>query len=92
MITTAYSGMYLGEIIGFSLSGVLIEAHMLVGGQDWGGWPSVFYVFGCAGILWYPYWMYMAYETPSSHPGMSAAELSYIKQGREEMETSKHTP
>lgn len=81
MITTALAGMYIGEIIGFSLSGVLIEAQISINGQDWGGWPSVFYIFGVAGIVWYPYWVYMAYESPDAHPSISAAELKFIKQG-----------
>ena len=43
--------MYMGEIIGFSLAGVLVESTITVGGSDLGGWPSVFYCFGMFGIV-----------------------------------------
>ena len=46
-----------------------------------GGWPSIFYLFGAVGILWYPYWVYMAYEKPEDHPYMSEEEKAYIKLG-----------
>ena len=81
MIATVFSGMYVGEIIGFSLSGVLVDSVIIANGQDIGGWPSVFYVFGIVGILWYPYWTYMAYETPEEHPYMEKEELLLIRQG-----------
>lgn len=82
MISTVYSGMYIGEIIGFSLSGVLVDSEIMIGGQNIGGWPGVFYLFGAIGILWYPYWTYMAYETPEEHEYMTKEELLYIRQGR----------
>lgn len=83
MIATVYSGMYIGEIIGFSLSGVIVEADVMMGGQNVGGWPGVFYLFGTIGILWYPYWLYMAYETPEDHKYMSDSELLLIRRGRD---------
>lgn len=81
MVSTVFSGMYLGEILGFSLSGYLVDSHVMSNGTDIGGWPSVFYVFGLAGVIWYPFWMYMAYETPETHPHMSSEELALIRGG-----------
>jgi hypothetical protein len=82
MIPAMVSGMYMGEIIGFSLSGVLINWDLEMNGQYYGGWQSVFYVFGLSGILWFPYWALFAYESPDVHPKIQKDELDYIKSGK----------
>jgi hypothetical protein len=82
MIPAVASGMYLGEIFGFSLSGVFVETDLQLGDQDWGGWQLVFYVFGLCGILWFPYWAFFAYETPDDHPSISEGEKAYLKEGK----------
>ena len=69
----------MGEIVGFSLSGILIDSEIKIAGTDFGGWPSVFYLFGVMGVVWFPFWAIYAYETPEVHPGVSTAELDYIK-------------
>ncbi len=79
MIATMFSGTYMGEIIGFSLSGALIDCRIMVNGVDLGGWPSVFYFFGLLGVLWFPVWAFYAYENPESHPHISSEELQYIR-------------
>lgn len=73
--------MFIGEIIAFSLSGYLVEQEIDIGGTSFGGWASVFYIFGLVGVIWFPYWMYMAYETPDDHPYMTKEEKIYIKSG-----------
>lgn len=80
-LTSTVSGMYLGEIIGFSLSGVMVDMEMNIGGFDLGGWPSVFYIFGFVGVLWFPFWALRAYDTPGSHPYITKEELAYIMKG-----------
>lgn len=46
-LALVYSGMYLGSVLGLSLSPGLI--HSL-------GWPSVFYSFGSLGVFWFLFW------------------------------------
>jgi MFS family permease len=42
-----YSGMYLGSVTGLACSPTLIQRY---------GWPSVFWVFGSIGAVWYAVW------------------------------------
>jgi len=79
MIATMLSGTFMGEIVGFSLSGGLVDSRITVGSSDFGGWPAVFYLFGLMGVIWFPFWVVYAYENPDVHPGISAEELAYIK-------------
>jgi hypothetical protein len=82
MIPAIASGMYLGEIVGFSLSGILVDWNFYIGSQYWGGWQLVFYVFGLAGIAWFPYWALFAYESPDTHPYITPEERALIKEGK----------
>lgn len=77
-----YSGIYVGEVIGFSLSGLLVNSTIMIGGVDCGGWPSLFYVFGMLGVLWFPVWMYLSCETPCAHPRISADEIVLLRKGK----------
>lgn len=82
LIPLATSGMFIGEIIGFSLSGVLIESSITFSSSSTVvGWPLVFYVFGFAGLIWFPFWLYFAYESPLSHPYISLEEKQIIEGG-----------
>lgn len=45
-----------------------------------GGWPSVFYVFGIAGVVCFFLWMYTIYDSPDKHPRILQSELKLIKQ------------
>lgn len=82
MIPSIVSGMYMGEIIGFSLAGVLVESTILVAGSNLGGWPSVFYVFGTMGIVWFPFFAIRAYESPATHPKITLEEILLINEGK----------
>ena len=82
MIPFIVSGMYMGEIIGFSLSGALAGSTMMVNGEDWGGWPSIFYVFGACGLIWFPFWAYAAHESPAVHPYITKEEVLLINRGK----------
>lgn len=78
LVGVAYSGMYIGIMIAYSVSGYMLESSIIIGGNDVGGWPFIFYFFGCVGIAWYPYWWYMAFESPAVHPLMEAWEKALI--------------
>lgn len=66
-------GCQFGTVLTLSLSGWLSES-------EW-GWPSVFYVSGCLGIVWGWFWFKYAYDSPDLHPYITPAEKLYIKQG-----------
>ncbi|XP_066974739.1 putative inorganic phosphate cotransporter [Macrobrachium rosenbergii] len=64
-LRTKYSSICLigstcGTVISMALGGVLASSSFL------GGWPSVFYVFGTAGILWGILWFLLIKEDPSN--------------------------
>lgn len=82
MIPSIVSGMYMGEIIGFSIAGVLVESTIQIGGSDLGGWPSVFYCFGALGIVWFPFFALRAYESPAVHPKITMEEVLLINEGK----------
>lgn len=81
IVSVIYSGMALGTIIGFALSGIFVDSRMVIDGEEVGNWPSVFYVFGMAGVLWFPLWAWRAYETPADHPSISREEIGLIAEG-----------
>jgi hypothetical protein len=58
-----------------------VDSNIVANNVQIGSWPSVFYVFGFLGVIWFPYWMYFAYERPDVHPYMSQAEKEYILKG-----------
>ncbi|CAH3189327.1 unnamed protein product [Porites evermanni] len=72
LITFSYEGKELGTILGMPLAGVLCASDI------WGGWPSVFYVFGGVGILWSFIWMMFTYNRPANHPRISIKEREFI--------------
>jgi MFS transporter, ACS family, solute carrier family 17 (sodium-dependent inorganic phosphate cotransporter), other len=69
-LALVYSGMYVGSMLGLGVSPGIIAAY---------GWPSVFTIFGCLGIVWWLLWTFRASSTPSDDPTISAGELAYIK-------------
>lgn len=81
-IPLTVSGMYLGEIVGFSLSGYLASSVLMIGDENYGGWPAIFYVFGLLGIIWFPFWAIFAHESPNVHPTISKEELLHINRGK----------
>mmetsp|Transcript_19811 Transcript_19811/g.36886 ORF Transcript_19811/g.36886 Transcript_19811/m.36886 type:complete len:574 (-) Transcript_19811:40-1761(-) len=87
MITCIMSGLYLGEIFCFLLSGYLIVSDVEVLGVHVGGWQAVFWVFGVVGLIWCPFWMLFIYDSPEDHPSISAEELALLTSSRH-----KHVP
>jgi MFS family permease len=45
-------------------------------------WQQVFWVFGLFGVIWSAAWYLWFRDEPSQHPGVNAAELALIEQGR----------
>ncbi|KAE8749881.1 hypothetical protein FOCC_FOCC003350 [Frankliniella occidentalis] len=70
LATIAFSGSYAGTVVSLPLSGVL--AAQL-------GWPSIFYIFGVAALVWYGFWLYLVKENPEDDPRISREELLYIQ-------------
>ncbi|XP_026143119.1 vesicular glutamate transporter 3-like [Carassius auratus] len=70
LATTSFCGSYAGAVIAMPLAGVLVQ---------YVGWPSVFYIYGVFGIIWYSFWLLLAYNSPAIHPTISEEEKTYIE-------------
>lgn len=81
LITFNLAGMYMGEILGFGLSGALVSADVTLGGHLFKGWEVVFYVFGAIGFLWFPLYYWRVFDNPDVHPGCLTEEVAIIKEG-----------
>merc|ERR1712038_646133 len=71
LATLAYMGSYGGAVLGMPISGFLADNI---------GWPAPYYFYGCAGVTWYMFWLWLAFEKPSKHPAISPREQLYIEQ------------
>ena len=60
LLNFTLSGMYLGTVFAFPISGWLCGSSFL------GGWPAVFYVFGGVGIIWCIAWTYIVSSSPET--------------------------
>ena len=69
-ISFTNSGAQAGTVISMPLSGVLADDV---------GWESVFYVFGGFGVIWFIFWAFLTFDSPSSHPSISKEEKDYIE-------------
>ncbi|XP_076767247.1 vesicular glutamate transporter [Xylocopa sonorina] len=70
LATLAFCGSYAAMVIGMPLSGCLTSTF---------GWSASFYFYGMSGLIWYCFWLWLAFEKPSKHPSISARELRYIE-------------
>jgi hypothetical protein len=66
-VTISVSGQYLGTSI------TLLCAPMV---SVW--WPSIFYLFGCLGVLWVVVWAAVGADSATKHRYISAEERAYI--------------
>lgn len=71
LATLAFCGSYGGAVLGMPISGFLADQI---------GWYAPFYFYGCAGVVWYMFWLWLAFEKPSKHPAISPREQMYIEQ------------
>ncbi|XP_058797586.1 sialin-like [Phymastichus coffea] len=67
-----FAGSVVGTIFGLTLPAVIIHYTSV-------GWQGVFYIFGAIGIIWFPLWMLLCYESPDVHPFISEPELEYFQ-------------
>lgn len=68
-LALVYSGMYTGSMLGLGLSPGLIASS---------GWPSVFYIFGGFGVIWWLVWTFRASSTPAESKTIDPEELKFI--------------
>ena len=79
------SGSHIGTIVGFSYGGFLCQ-----NGFD-GGWPSIFYIFGMAGLVWCAFCYFSMYDTPQEHRFISDKEKLYLtEETRHNKKSSKN--
>jgi len=71
LATLAFCGSYGGAVLGMPISGFLADRV---------GWYMPYYFYGCCGIIWYIFWLWLAFEKPSKHPTISPREQYYIEQ------------
>ena len=47
------------------------------------GWPSVFYLFGGLGVLWFVAWALLVHDGPDVHPRISPQEKMFLQVTRD---------
>lgn len=67
---SSFQGFSIGIGVTYALCGFIIE-HF--------GWPYAFYATGTFGVIWCLWWYFLAFNTPQTHPRISAKELEYIE-------------
>ncbi|XP_012344677.1 vesicular glutamate transporter 2.2 isoform X2 [Apis florea] len=70
LATITFSGSFFGTVFAMPVAGLMTEYL---------GWPSVFYGFGGAGLIWFFYWWIVIKDRPEDDKSISKAELEYIK-------------
>ncbi|XP_017888361.1 vesicular glutamate transporter 1 [Ceratina calcarata] len=83
LATLAFCGSYAAMVIGMPLSGYLTWLF---------GWTASFYFYGMFGLIWYCFWLWLAFEKPSKHPCISARELRYIEDSLGQGQTQMPMP
>ncbi|XP_059168721.1 sialin-like isoform X2 [Physella acuta] len=68
-----FAGSQVGKVLTYPMTALLCEY-----GFD-GGWPSLFYLQGIVGVVWFVGWCLTVYDSPSQHPRISARERDYIE-------------
>jgi len=80
------TGFAVASIVGLFLAGILCDYGFA------GGWPSVFYVFGMVGCVWFVCWCFLCYNSPYTHPRISTAEFEYFETMIGEADLARHPP
>ncbi|GFU71881.1 hypothetical protein TNCV_1628221 [Trichonephila clavipes] len=79
-------GDHIGTILTMPLAGYLCEYGFS------GGWPSVYYILGIVGCVWFLFWIFLTYNKPTDHPRISQLEINYIKKGQINVANDQKTP
>lgn len=79
-----YAGAPLGTVYATTFSGLLLQ-H-----TNW--WPSVFYFFGTANVVWFVIWVFVCYENPQKHPFIAEKEVQYLSDRLSTVEKSPSVP
>ncbi|XP_064087621.1 putative inorganic phosphate cotransporter isoform X2 [Macrobrachium nipponense] len=67
------TGSTFGNVFSMALGGLLASSSFL------GGWPSVFYVFGAAGILWSILWFLLIKDDPHRNDVLSGNDVVHYQ-------------
>ncbi|XP_022813804.1 putative inorganic phosphate cotransporter [Spodoptera litura] len=78
--SVVYGGTFLGTSIQLLVSGFII--------QHW-GWPTIFYVNGTCGTIWFAFYMYFGSDSPQKSNLISIEEKHYILSSMQVFEESK---
>lgn len=71
MFVWTMQGGPFGTVVTFALCGQVISAF---------GWKAAYYVTSGLMLVFYAMWVYLIYDTPDIHPGITAKEKAYIKE------------
>ncbi|XP_065844106.1 sialin-like [Oscarella lobularis] len=74
----AFSGAMFGTVVAMPISGLLCQ-HGFPSPPHGSKWPSVFYVFGCLGLVWWVTWLFFAFNSPAKHPRIDISERIHIE-------------
>lgn len=87
MVAVVGAGLYMGEIIGFGVSGYLVgsSSDIRIGDMQFGGWPLAFYVFAFLGFAWFPFFAFNVYASPEEDPSITPEEILLIKKGKDDV-------
>ncbi|KAJ8682771.1 hypothetical protein QAD02_018563 [Eretmocerus hayati] len=66
-----FAGAQLGTVFSTMISGLILH-------YSESGWPTVFYVWGGIGVLWFLAWVVLCYNNPREHPFISEREAKYL--------------
>ncbi|XP_054157706.1 sialin-like [Oppia nitens] len=83
--TLVFTGSPIGTVITLPLAGVLCDSDFL------DGWPSIFYVLGIAGCVWFVLWALLIHESPESHPYITTEEYEYIISDQQQNRNKKRS-
>ncbi|KAH9510292.1 hypothetical protein Btru_042661 [Bulinus truncatus] len=88
LISIAYAGLSAGNIVTFSISGLMCQY-----GFD-NGWGSIFYLSGLFTLLWVLAWFILTADTPGQHRWISEREKLYLETaiGKGRIEKVRHVP
>lgn len=85
LVSLIYSGSSMGLVTVEVASGYLSASSFL------GGWPSMYFIIGCCGLVWFIFWILFVYDKPELHPMITEDELAFINNGRNKSLNTKVT-